>query len=323
MSTDLMEDRLRKLIVDTPDAGRISARVLGQTAEPRRRLMPRVAAAPVAFIALVVLVAYFVPAADTAIAGLQPAGDLLRDAGLVGARDHITYVGATSTSSGYRLELVGVYADSSRTVFLLHSDPGVGPDPGSLRLTDQFGRSYMAANGAQHFDTGDSEFQFEALAWPDGITGARITLHVPVLEKFGTTGPLPLVQGNWELTAIVGVDQGASLPLPPPATLGPARFRFTSLRYSTATVGVDMEETGVSFEELGRTIPDGLKGFPAFSIEMFDPAGNNVSGSGESSSDPGGVHIRFLGFRIGGGGNYVLRLSYYGYGSFDRVIKIP
>ena len=89
MTTELIEHRLRTLAVVTPDPGRVSAHVLAQGQRRRPRGIWRIAVAPVAVLVLAALVIYFVPAVDTAVANVPFAGDLLRSAGLVGARDRI------------------------------------------------------------------------------------------------------------------------------------------------------------------------------------------------------------------------------------------
>lgn len=322
MTTDMLEVRLENLAVESPDPGRVSARVLARAPRPRRRRWPRVALSTIAAIALVALVAYFVPAADTVVAKVPFAGDLLRDAGLVGAQDRITSVGSSATSSGYTLTLVGAYADSSRTVLLVRSNPPSLPYFGAV-LTDQFGRSYQYQGGTADMRNGDETMQFEPLAWPDAYTGARITLHVPALQPVYATGPGPSVPGSWTLPATLGVDVATALPAPEPANLGQAHFRFTSVTYTPATVEVDMEVTGVSSDYLGRIVPDGGKGAPALTIDLTDPNGQVINGSAGSSGDLSATQVRFFGFRLGGGGDYVLRVTLAGDGSFERVLKIP
>jgi hypothetical protein len=275
------------------------------------------------------LIGYFVPAAGT-VAASTPAGDLLRDAGLVGAKDRITLVGAADTSSGYRLQLVGAYADSTRTVLLLHSDPATLPMSASqIELTDQFGRHYRLRGAVTNMLTGDASADFEPLAWPDAITGARITLHLSQIQALakpyadGEPVQLKDVRGSWSLHATLGVDETASLAVPDAADLGSAHFQFTSVHYSTATVAVDVDITGVTAEELNRRIPDGLKGTPVFTAELFDPSGKMVGGGMASTSNGGAVHMQMLGYRLGGAGNYVIRIKYVGAGEFERVLKIP
>jgi hypothetical protein len=325
MTADLLEERLQKLSVATPDAGRVATRVLSRASKRQARRLPRVAAAGLATVALVVLIAYFVPAADTALASVPIAGDMLRDAGLVGAAGRITSVGSESSSSGYRLKLVGAYADSARTVLLLRADPPIDFSPTPIVVTDQFGRSYQFQNGSANLQTGDSVLQFEALAWPDAITGARITLHLSSVQTADQTGPGTVVAGTWTLPATLGVDEGTTLALPDPATLGPAHYRFTSVSYTPATVAIDMEVTGVSFSYLTLDIPTGLgKPMPAFNIELIDPNGQIIDGSSTMSYDLlGRTQIHFKGFRLGAQGRYVLRVSYVGAGQFERVLTIP
>jgi hypothetical protein len=323
MTTDLLEQRLENLAVETPDAGRVSARVLARAPLPRRRRGPRVALSLVATVVLLVLVAYFVPTADLAVAKVPIAGDWLRDAGLVGAHDRITMVGSRATSSGYTLTLVGAYADSTRTVLLVHSNPPSLPGSGfETVLRDQFGRSYQFQGSVTDTRTGDESMQFEPLAWPDAITGARITLQISSIDTVTATGPRTSVAGSWTLRATLGVDVAQALPLPEPASLGAANFRFTSVTYTPATVQVDMEVTGVSGDYLWRRIPDGGKGTLALQIELIDPNGQVINGGG-GSGDPSATHIQFVAFRESGAGNYLLRVTLVGDGTFDRVLKIP
>jgi len=325
MTTDLLEERLQKLSVEAPDAGRLTTRVLSRASRRQARRLPRVATVGLATVALVVLIAYFAPAADTALASVPIAGDMLRDAGLVGAAGRITSVGSESSSSGYRLKLIGAYADSTRTVLLLHADPPIDFSPTPIVVTDQFGRSYQFQNGTANMQTGDSVLQFEPLAWPDAMTGARITLHLSSVQTADETGPSPAVPGTWTLPATLGVDEGTTLALPGPATLGPAHYRFTSVSYTPATVAVDMEVTGVSFSYLTLEIPTGLgKPMPAFTIDVIDPNGQVIDGSSSMSDDLlGRTQIHFNGFRLGANGRYVLRVSYVGVGQFERVLTIP
>jgi hypothetical protein len=328
MNTDLLENRLENLAVQSPDADRVTARALSRAPQPPSHRMRRYVAVGVATVLLIGLIGYFVPAADTAVAS-TPAGDLLRDAGLAGARDRITWVGAADTPSGIRLQLVGAYADSTRTVLLLHSDPPVFVRFSPQELTDQFGRHYSLHGARGDMRTGNVSAEFDALGWPDAITGARITLHLSQVSALvrpyeeGLPTDLKDVQGSWTLRATLGVDETIPLALPAPATLGPAHFKFTSTSYSAATVAVEMDITGVTFEDLVRRIPDGLKGTQVFSADLLDPSGQVIVGGGSSTSSGGAVHMRLLGYRLGGGGDYVIRIKYVGAGEFERVLKIP
>ncbi|HEX2647683.1 MAG TPA: hypothetical protein VHO95_10675, partial [Candidatus Dormibacteraeota bacterium] len=271
------------------------------------------------------LVAYFVPAADLSLANTPVAGDLLREAGLVGAPERVTFIGAVSTSSGYRLELVAAYADSSRTVLLMRSSPASVAADQVLQITDQFGRSYQLQYGYTNTETGDMIFQFEPLNWPDPTTGARITLHISNLGSAGD--PQTRIQGSWTLSAVLRVDQPTHLPLPGAGTLGPAQFQFTSVTYTPASIVVDIDISGVNMSDVHAVLPDGGKGTPILGIELFDPKGQTVGGSydlygpGTLTRNATGVHVHFIGYRTGPGA-YRLHVR-YGHDEFDRTLTIP
>lgn len=334
MTPDFLEQRLAGLTVDVPDAGRITARVLSPAAMPRRRHLARVAALAVATLALMLAVLYFVPAADAVLADAPIAGDLLRDAGLVGAGNRVTAVGAVSTSSGYRVELVGAYADSTRTVLLLHSKPAIWLSVVQPELKDQFGRTYPFRSARGNALTGNVVLQFEALGWPDAITGARITLHMTMVEPVTCSAspsrnatdvicnPGQPVVGSWTLPATLGVDEGTTLAVPAPAHLGPGTYRVTSVRSTAATIAVDIEVTGVTAADLARRIPDGGKGQAVFTIELFGPTGERVTSSVGTSDNEHGVHLSLLGYRFTPG-DYHVHMTHLGSGEFDLVLHVP
>ena len=90
--------------------------------------------------------------------------------------------------------------------------------PGSPELKDQFGRTYQFSSGMTDSHTGEVVMTFEALAWPDAITGARITLlwtavqAVTCVTPSGDSSGYPVctpgrrVTGSWTLPATIGVD---------------------------------------------------------------------------------------------------------------------
>lgn len=326
MTVDLLEQRLRSMEVETPDAGRVTAKVLA--GKPRRRAWraPRLVTVPAALAVLVVLVAYFVPAADLAIADKSPwSAEILQHAGLVGAKERITFVGEASTSSGYTVELVGAYADASRTVLLIHSHPSLSLIEDPLQITDQFGRAYRFLNGFSNSQTGDAVLQFEPLAWPDQTTGARITLH---MSEVGTAdAPYTPTQGSWTLTAAVRVDEAVGLPKPAGATLGLAHFEFASVTYTPTSIVIDIDVTGIDMSDIHQVLPDGGKGTPIFDIQLRDPNGQNVdvaadlNGPDEVVRKSGGVHVHFVGYRTRSGA-YTLVVR-YGTDQFERTLTIP
>ena len=329
---DALEQRLADLTLEIPDAGRISGRVLARARKPRRSHFMRVLVVGSATVVVAAGVLYFVPAVGVALADAPIAGPLLRDAGLVGAGDHVTSVGARATSSGFRLDLVGAYADSSRTVLLLQANPAILPLGGSgvdVQLNDQFGRSYLMQSFQTDSRTGQVIAQFEPLAWPDGLTGARITLKITAVQgacrsAAFCTDPVAdgdVVQGSWTLPATVGLDEDIALQLPATAHAGVAAFQFTSIRSSSATIGIDIAVKGVTFDDLQQRFPDGGKGTPAFTIELFGPSGNVASGGYSIGGDQRGLMIHFLGYRSGAG-DYRLHISYRG-SDVDIVLTIP
>jgi len=337
MTLDVLEQRLADLTIDTPDPGRVTARVMSRAAIRRRRSVPRTVAVGGGTIALMLAVLYFVPAADVVLADTPIAGELLRDAGLLGAGNRVTSVGAVSTSSGVRLQLIGAYADSTRTVLLVHAEPAVRPSGlgPTDTVTDQFGRSYFINRSMSNGLTGNIVFQAEPLAWPDAITGARITLHLTGLVPVTCTGSPsvdpkavkcgegPPIAGSWTLPATLGVDESTTLALPAPAQLGPATFRFTSVRSSSATIAIDIEVKGVTQEELSRRVPDGKKGKETFTIMVLGPNGEWANGNGPGAPpNEQGVHLHVYGYRFGPG-EYHIHATYVGYGEFDRVIRVP
>jgi hypothetical protein len=118
------------------------------------------------------------------------------------------------------------------------------------------------------------------------------------------------------------------LALPAAAHLASANFRFTSVVATPATIGVEIEVTGISFADLYKVIPDGGKGTPAFSTDLIGPDGvtDMGGGDGRSSDDLTGtqIHIQLRWPRDGSvGGDYHLHIKYVGLGGFDRVLHIP
>lgn len=325
MNMDPLEVRLIGLQVETPDARLLSARVLASRGKGSPRPIWRPPAVALATIALFVLILYFAPVAASVVAGVPIGGDLLREAGLVGAAGRVTSVGASSASSGYRLTLLGAYADSERTVLLLHAAPAISPGS-DVTLTDQFGRSYAGVSGFGDARTGDLVLQFEPLAWPDTVVGARITLRIGHVRSFyfdAATGNWtfgPLVAGDWNLPAILSVEGAATLPSPPGGTVGGVDCTFSNVRASSATVVVDVEMHGLTPDDLDYRIPDGAKGTAVFDVELLDPRGNQVAMSWQLDPVAGGTVVHVIGVRESPG-DYDLRVSYKGE-VLNRTLRI-
>jgi hypothetical protein len=103
--------------------------------------------------------------------------------------------------------------------------------------------------------------------------------------------------------------------------LGPAAFQFRSVRSSTATIGIDIEVKGATFDDLEQRVPDGGKGTPVFTIDLFSPSGDVADAGYSIGEDRQGLIIQFLGYRSGPG-QYRLHISYRG-GEVDRVLTVP
>ena len=123
----------------------------------RRKSVSRVGSRVLVALALLMvttgIASYFAPRFADALATAPGigvfAGPVLRDFQLAGQPDRVTPFADTAISSGYRVTLVGGYADPTRTVLLLRWDDPRGEFPSPIRftLTDQFGRTYEPGGG--------------------------------------------------------------------------------------------------------------------------------------------------------------------------------
>ena len=123
-----------------------------------------------------------------------PAADL-EAAGLADTPGAVTLFGQSATDSGYTVTLIGLYADSSRTIVFLHVEPDLG-FPGSVSLADQQGASGSGNRGAP----GDYVYRLAAAprAGADGY--ADVTITVFAGPPYAVPKRLP---GNWVFTARV------------------------------------------------------------------------------------------------------------------------
>src|SRR5437879_5110831 len=134
------------------------------------------------------------PSATLPVADLQAAG-------LAGTPAAVTSFDQAAKDGAYTLTLIGLYADSTRTIIFFHIDPDPGFEPGSLRIADQEGELNAWAFGNRGVP-GDYVYQFNAgpHAGADGYT--QLTIRVLALTPLG----LPKrVDGNWVFTARVRV----------------------------------------------------------------------------------------------------------------------
>jgi len=326
-SRDPLAARLEALDIPLPVT--LIPHVLSEaTRRPARRPARWALAIPgVALVLLVMVTAgsYFLPAfgqglADAPFVGVA-AGPFLRNAGLATVSGRVTTLDDSATSSGYRIRLLGGYADSARTVLLLHVDPPGGLVFRENVLTDQFGRSYRMRRGYANTETGEQALTFEPLGWPDSRVGARLTVQISGLE-------LPskdrTVAGPWKLHGTLAVDKARDLPVPPPARLGDLGFKFDSVRVIPGALQIKITVTGAAGVDLGRRIPDGLKGRPAFRMLLVGPDGADVHGPQqlEMGQADSRTQVSALWLRKAHG-RYLLTVGYEGLGEFERPIDVP
>jgi hypothetical protein len=333
-SDDRLARRLRELEITTPHASRVAAAALSTHRHPprsgRRTLMLALATVPLLTLIVTAVAAYYAPAfsqalADAPIAG-RVAGPVLRQFGLASIEDRVSSFGDRSTSSGFTIELLAGYADSSRTVLFLRTAPAarvVMLFSDSIRLHDQFGREYRSTGGFANSETGDAAITFVPIEGLSASVGARLTLTLTDLEDRRPTPPVSIT-GRWELRGTLLPAEGRDLALPESGSLGSATFVFTKSRALPAALLVEAEVTGATVSELTERIPDGLKGRPVFTARLIDPAGverqllSGGGGSGSSSS----VSQRWL-WETTGPGQYELVLTWEGRGTLTRTFVVP
>lgn len=335
--TEFTDNRMaRRLVTLEPrvDATALVGRVLAHEPirarrRPRRLLLTTVAAA-FFLVATTIVTSYYAPAFAQAVADAPIAGGItglmLRNAGLAGVPHRITAMGDTSSSAGYQMELVGGYADAGRTILFMRATPparvvpavGVGSE---LALTDQFGQSYRFIGAAQDMSTGENTFLFQPLRWPASAVGARLRLSFNRIEV-GLPPSSNVVTGRWELSATLAADESRTMQLPAGGAIGEISVSFTRVVATPSAVLVDLDVDSGSLD-LGRRIPDGLKGRSAFTMKLYDGAGReqqSLQGGGSSTGGP--QHLSSIWLRDAPG-RYELRIAYEGVGSLTRQIDVP
>lgn len=324
---DPLARRLSELDLSEPDPLVVTRRVLARHASERARLPMRWGVAvvlPLLFLPLSLGTAYYAPAfaqavADAPIAGAVT-GPLLRQLGLAGISHRVSVLGDRAIASGYEVELVAGYADASRTVlFLRATPPALIVALATDALGDQFSRSYRLTSAIADAQTGEAALTFVPLQWPASWVGARLTLDLGELED--RIGPAPrTITGRWHVTGTLGVNDGRELSLPVPVELGDMRFTFTMVRSLPAALLVEFNAEHATAADLSRRIPDGGKGRPAFTAQLFAPGGierpllgAEMSGSGET------VNGRWL-WQTDEAADHELVLSYVDVGRVSRPI---
>ena len=317
---DQLAQRLRAIPLDHPRPEVITSRVLGAAARPApSRVLPRlaiaaailVAAVPVAWGAL-----YFSPATAAALADASGpggfSGEILDNFGL--GAENITAQNSSATSSGYRVQLVGAYADSIRTVVLLKMDPpGFS---GTAMLTDQFGTTYHLSNGEGNLLTGDQVLSFEPASWLASVTGMRFTLTFNQVSLLVGTN----VAGSWTVKGVVLLKTGKMLHAPSSGSLGSGTVAFTEVRYVGRVLSIQADVRGVSLDEpqVKQTKPT-----PRFQVELAPTDGRpgKPANSFDWSTSGDVTKLQLLFVNVDPG-TYYLILSLAGEGELQRTLVV-
>jgi Domain of unknown function (DUF4179) len=328
----------RLAALQLPIPATLVPRVLNQVPTPsyragaRRPLWATVALATCLIIVGLISASYFAPGFQQVLAEsplVGPALDsLLHDAGLDSVASRFTQAGSSATSSGYRVQLAAVYADSNETYLVIRVTPAVFAFPTNATLTDQFGRSFEY-KGADTQSDGSALLRFDGIGWPDNVVGARLSLRVHSLERFGSSGaPLGPIVGDWKLSAVVDVGTTKPYPhqMPAAGRLGDSTVQFVQISASAATVRVEIKVSGPLATHLtdavGQAIPNVSKPHEAFQVRLLAPDGSEVQAlDGGASSGLGGEDVTQTWLRPARG-NYRLVVSYEGVGQVDRQLSL-
>jgi hypothetical protein len=264
-------------------------------------------------------VLYFSPATAAALADASGPGfshEILDNFGL--GTENITAQNSSATSSGYKVQLVGAYADSIRTVVLLKSDPPVFVS-GFARLTDQFGTTYYLHNGEGNLLTGDQVLSFEPASWLAMNTGMRFALTFDQLELLDGSS----VRGSWTVKGVVLLKTGTLLHAPPPGPLGSGMVRFTEVRYVGRVISIQAEVRGVSLDGEVPPLKQGAKPSPRFQVELapIDGSLGKPANSFGWSSSGDVTKLQLLFVNVDPGTYYVI-LSLAGEGQLQSPLVV-
>ena len=334
-SNDALVRRLATLELPV-DTDALTRRVLA-AARPRRRdgstRLRVLVMLPFVLLALTGVAGYFAPVfaqalADAPVAG-SISGPMLRQFGLAGMPHRVSAFGDKATSAGYTAELIGGYADASRTILFVRVDPPARmlPTFGNVALSDQFGHTYRMTGGTANTATGENALLFTPIEGLAARLGARLHLVFVSVEEGLSPSSRPIA-GRWELTATLAVDEGVDLPVPDPMQLGQARLSFTRTRALPVGILVEFSIEPVDMDSFNRQIPDGLKGRPAFRMTLVDALGHQAGAlqGGSSGNGTDAQHVTVVGswlWLADGPGNYVLAVEWEGVGSGTRTITVP
>jgi len=332
MNDDLRSPLARRLAtLEIPVPSELVPRVMAARRPAARvggvRLVSRLSAA----VALVALAfggaSYFAPRFGQALADAPVLGDatgpLLRSVGLAGLAGRVTTFSGAAVSSGYRVELIGGYADAIRTIVLLRVQPAdrsvLLSNATGVTLTDQFGHRLELKGGAADEQTGQEILEFEPISGPAASLGARLTLQAATLTAFGATRDG--LRGDWQLRATIALDESRALTPPAPGRLGTMTVTFTKVTATATALEVRLQVQGGGPGALSRVIPDAVKGHPAFSMQLWAPDGTQAQALTSQVDDASGLVDTV--WARSAAGVYRLVVTDQGIGTIERTIDIP
>ncbi|HEY7934838.1 MAG TPA: hypothetical protein VID48_13540 [Solirubrobacteraceae bacterium] len=313
----MMEQLLRRTAGDGPDPRLLAQRALraSQARSPERRRLDRPIAIPtglVAALGALWALMYFVPSTEALVTAATPgavSAQVLDRAGL-NSRD-LTETGATMSSNGVTVKVLGLYADSFRTVLMLQSASGL-LDPSSLKLSDQFGHEYGVTDATGNSETGIQVVTFSPLGAPSNILGARVHISANRL-----TNGQQSIGGDWKLDAIVIPKVSTNLHLDG-GPIGNRTATFDSVQQSGASVQLKVRISGAP---IGDTSVANGKPAPGVSVVLTDSNGTSVPSSMSIDYQTGATAVTALWVGVPAG-HYQLELTALG-SSLTRELAVP
>jgi len=162
-----------------------------------------------------------VPAEDLAAAHLENVAGLVQP------------FAVTAVSGGQTVELIGVYADGARTVFLVHGLSGGGAM--TFSVTDQQGLvNASSRSGPAGADDGFFVLNTGLRPGPDGID--QVTLDLQALSPHASGAISPTAR--WTLQAAVRVGGATALAAPPQVVLGGWTWQLTTVQVTPNVIRV-------------------------------------------------------------------------------------
>jgi hypothetical protein len=276
------------------------------------------------FVAAVVV---FLVVGSVIVAATSFGDVILRFAGLApNDAGRIQLVVGSATSSGQTVQVVGAYADATRTVVFVHTSAA---GPVWATLTTDWGQQLSGPSQAWE-RSGEGALAFGPIANPRP-EGDRVTLKVLSLQVRG--GPLApngnTVRGEWEIRFSVKASVDSVVPTPTSGKLGRLDVVFKIAGGSGDSVYVSFETLGATSDELqpAYCTAYGWCSDGRLRIQMFDPTGTELKilqSAGGLAHLPDKVappevwareamHVRFDTYWTASGpGTYRLVLSYEG-----------